>query len=205
MVIDHKYLVRLIIPAIVLFVFSCRSGRNVFEGIPQTNYYDSCDAFHDFGKMIKIGDPADKFMISLPYDWDIREHYTDTLYSIVAANFMSIPIDLKDRMSFLVSGYKTDKDLETYYIGELKQMKKDPNINIEETGHAMIMERKSFWIKFNQLIGDHTAFSLVVYIKKQEQDEVYLLQSMVFDFEKQDIKLCYMKQLVNSFEIVDDN
>jgi hypothetical protein len=144
-------------------------------------------------------------MVSLPYDWDIREHYSDTLYTIVAANFMSIPIPLEERMSFSVSGYVTDKDPGSYYLDEIRQLKRDRTVALEETGSTIIADLLCYWIKFTQKVDDHEAYNLVVYVKKPENKEVYILQSIVYSSEKHDLMLCYMKQLINSFEIVDDN
>ncbi len=186
------------------FASGCRSDKNVIDGIPVTNYYDSCYEFHDFGDLTKVGDPQDKFMIALPYSWDTRYHYTDTLYTIVAANFMSIPIDLDQRMSITASGYTTQKNLEKYYRDELKQLKKDKNIDVEETGSTLIDGLKSFWIKFVQHIDEHRAFNLVMYVKKEDSQDIYLIQSTVYDPVNYNEKLCYMKRLINSFEIEDD-
>jgi len=191
----------ILLPVICWIGHACVSDKNLIEGIPVTSYYDSCDAFTDFGELIKIGDPQDKFMISLPFSWDIREHYTDTLYTIVAANFMSIPIEFIDRMSFTVSGYNTDKTLDKYYHDELRQLKKDKSITVEETGPVNISDMNCFWVKFVQQVDELKAFSLVVYIMADKSGDIFLLQSTVYDANNYNDKLCYMKQLVNTFEI----
>ncbi|MCB0807598.1 MAG: hypothetical protein KDC05_17520 [Bacteroidales bacterium] len=188
---------------IVIFLFfGCRTDRPLTEGVPVTGYFDSCNIWFDFGKMITIGDPGNKFMISLPYDWDIREHYTDTLYTIVAANFMSIPIEMNKRMSITATGYSTDEDSEQYYRKELRQLKKDNSIDVEETGTTLIRGIKCFWLRFVQHVGENKAYNLVVYVKETHSNDIYLIQSTVYDPYQYKDKLCLMKPLIESFEIV---
>ena len=186
-----------------ILLFGCKTDRSVIEGVPLTGFYDSCAEYYDFGQMIKMGDPGDRFFISLPYSWDIREHYSDTLYGVFASNFMSIPIDTADRMSIVVSGYLTDEKLWNYYISELKQLKKDKKINVKETGSTEISGNDSFWIKFSQQLADQKVYNLVVYLKKEYSDEIYLIQSTVYDTQEYDKKFCYLKQVISSFEIVE--
>ncbi len=137
-------------------------------------------------------------MVTLPYDWDIRENYSDSVYGMQAGNFFSIPIDVDKRMFFMVSGYSTEFWLEDYYLNELKTLKKESNIELLETGKTHIDELESYWVKFSV---SQKVFHLVMYVKHPQLDDLYLLQASVYDPEEYDLKLCYMKQLFNSFEL----
>lgn len=201
MITKLKYANIILVIIVIIIAAKCDSDKNTIEGVPITEYYDSC-LFDDysFGDMSTMGDPYNKFMVSLPYDWDIRQVYTDSVFGIQAGNFLSIPIEVNRRMFFMVSGYSTEFSLEQYYLNELKTLKKESNVQLLETGKTIINELDSYWVKFS---SNEEVFHLVVYIKRPELQDLYLLQASVYNPEEHDIMLCYMKQLFDSFEITE--
>jgi len=175
MITKLKYINLLFLVLIVIVAAKCDNDTNDLKGVPVTDFYDSC-LFEDysFGQMFTIGDPNDKFMIRLPYDWDIRENYSDTVYGMQTGNFLSIPIEQEKRMSFMLSGYTTELSLEEYYLDEFKSLKKDDRINLEETGKTIINGVNAYWLKF---VSNEAVYHLVVYIKHPRLNDIYLLQA----------------------------
>ncbi len=78
-------------------------------------------------------------------------------------------------------------------------------MNVLEMG-TMNMENDTFyWIKFESSEGEHKIMNIVKYIKSEGTDELYLIQTTVYKSENYMDKLCYLKGLVDSFEMVDNN
>lgn len=197
-----KYLI--VIPAVLLLLASrCASSGDKIKGIPLTHFYDSCDLDAYFGEMITIGDPNERFFISLPYSWDIRESYTDNVYGMYASNFLSIPIEIKDRQAVMITGYETELSLEDYFLNELKDLKKDEAVELLEAGTVEIDDRNCNWLLFHNY-AEHPIYHVVVYTKKENSNEIYLLQSMTFDTENYRDRLCYLKRIIKSFDIEED-
>ncbi len=187
---------------IVITVSGCHS-RKTFEGIPVSESYNNCSDDSDFGDLITIGDPGNKFMITMPYSWDIQEVYSDTIYGIFGTNALDIDNDNSKLMSLSVSGYKTTDSLETYFRNEIKSMKKSAVFNLLETGIIEVNDQKSYWLAFEMKEDDVFIVSNVVYIKKPDVNEIYLLQTLVYksgDWEK---RICSLKTLVEAFEFVE--
>jgi hypothetical protein len=189
---------------ISVLLLSSRCDRsNKIDGIPVTQFYDTCDLWtSEFGQLVSVGDPEGRFIIKLPYNWDISESYSDTLYGIVAANFFTYPRPEKDRMSISVKGYRTDQPAVDYYQQELKALKKDKSYKVLETGTASISEMETYWLMFSTST-ESPVYNLVVYFRKENNEEVYIIQSSVYSSDNYLDKLCYMKQLIKTFEILD--
>ncbi len=197
--------ITLVIPVmLVLLAARCTHKGHTIKGIPVTHFYDSCETANVyFGDMITIGDPAERFFISLPYSWDIRESYTDSVYGIYASNFLSIPIEVENRLSVMITGYETDLSGDDYVLNEIRNLKKDDAVELMETGMVQIDDRDSHWLMFHNR-GEHLIYHLVVYVKNDDSNEIYLIQSMTFDTDNYRDKLCQLKRLVKTFDIEDD-
>ena len=183
----------------VITLNSCNFNKTI-EGIPVSESYNNCSDDSDFGDLITIGDPGNKFMITMPYSWDIQEVYSDTIYGIFGTNALDIDNDNSNLMSLSVSGYKTTDSLETYFRNEIKSMKKSAVFNLLETGIIEVNDQKSYWLAFEMKEEDVFIVSNVVYIKKPDANEIYLLQTLVYksgDYEK---RICALKGLVETFE-----
>lgn len=197
-----KYMV--LLPGILILIAArCTSSEDKIKGVPVTHTYDSCDIDVYFGEMITIGDPNERFFITLPYSWDIRRSFNDSVYAIYVANFLSIPIEIKDRLAVMISGYETTLSLEAYFLNELKNLKKDDAVELLETGTIQIDERTGPWLLFRNK-SEHQIYHAVVYLKKENSNEIYLLQSMTFDTGNYKERLCHLKQIIRSFEIEED-
>jgi len=199
MIIKFKYLNLLLLVFIIILAAKCDNNADSVLGIPITDYYDSCysDEYY-MGEMLSISDPNNKFFITLPYDWDLRENYSDTVYGLQCGNFMSIPIEQEKRMFLMLSGYNTELALEEYYLNELKILKKDGRIKLEETGKTMINGVDAYWVRF---VSNEAVYHLVVYIKHPNLNDVYLIQASVYHPDEYKLKLCYLKNYINSFEL----
>jgi hypothetical protein len=88
--------------------------------------------------------------------------------------------------------------LEKYYLNELKTLKANSKVELFETGKTFINGIESYWVKFS---SNEEVFHLVVYIKHPKSEDLYLLQGSVYYSEKYDVRLCYLKQIIDSFEI----
>lgn len=197
-----KYLLYFI--SLAFIAATCKDNQNKIEGIPLSDSYNQCsDEYFDFGDMITIGDPGDKFMIRLPYNWDIQETYSDTLYGIIASNTLEVRNDPKKFQLISVTGYQTEDSLLSYFKNELKVLKKDRNMRVLETGQINIEDATSYWVKFESMEAEHSIMSIVKYIKPVKEDEIYLIQSTVYKTENYMDKLCHLKRLVDSFEMVE--
>ncbi len=102
-------------------LYLVRTAHERIEGIPVSESYNQCsDEYYDFGDMITIGDPGDKFMIRLPYNWDIQETYSDTLYGIIASNALESLNEPQRFQLISVTGYQTKDPLLSYFKNEIK-------------------------------------------------------------------------------------
>jgi hypothetical protein len=168
-----------------------------------SEYFANCEPFkEDFGDLITIGDPNNRFMITLPYKWDIREFYTDTLYGIYASNSLDIIDQTTQYYSLSISGYQTNKTLENYYQNELVQLNDDPTIEVEETGTIAINEKPFPWVLF-KLNGEPALLNIVTFIKSEQKNSIYLIQISVEEDKKARDSLCNLKQFVCSFELIE--
>ncbi len=173
-----------------------------FEGIPVTETYNQCNEDFDFGELTTIGDPGNKFMITLPYSWDIQEVYSDTIYGIFGTNAPDIGDDNSKLMSLSVTGYQSSDSLEPYFRNEIRSMKKATGFKLLETGTISIFDQQCYWLSFEMKEEESTILSNVVYIKMPDTNEIYLLQTLVYksgDYQK---RICAMKGLVETFEFV---
>jgi hypothetical protein len=192
---------------ILVFILSfegCKHKGPEIAGVPFTQYYNNCPAIeYDFGETITIGDPNDKFMITLPYEWDIQETYTDTLYGMIVTN-STLSEDDPDAFLFLsVIGYQTADSLLTYFTKEVKTLQKDKTMKEFEAGKMDFGGRDSYWVKFESIQNDQTIVNVVKYIKAVNKNEIYLVQSSANKTGNFDEKICILKKLSDSFELVE--
>lgn len=186
---------------ILLTAFQCTSDTKLLEEIPESQFVDNCpDVYYDFGQTVYLGDPNDRFMIRLPYSWDIRESYTDSIYGLYASNFLSIPVEVRKRLGLSVSGYEIEKNLQEYVHDELIELIKDEHTKVMERGESMFAGIKNPWVLFEMQGG---IFNMVYYVKHPKKSEIYLIQAVSYDTLGYRNKMCQLKQLVNSFEIVE--
>lgn len=199
-----KNLIYLIV--FVLIAAKCTDQKNKIEGIPISDSYNNCDeAYIDYGDMITIGDPSDKFMIRLPYSWDIQESYSDTLYGIIASNRFEAGNDPEKFLMVSVTGYQTTDSLDEYFVKEIKTLKKDKSMTVLEVGKLEINEENTRWVKFETEESDFQIMNLVLYVKSESTEEIYLIQSSVYKSEDYDKILCQLKRFTDSFELVKDD
>lgn len=189
---------------LILMASRCDHSHSSFKEVPVTDYFDSCAVASviDFGDLITMGDPGDRFMISLPYSWDIRESYTDSLYGIFASNFLSIPRPIEERMSLGITGYISDNSLKEYYKNELNTLVNDKDTQVIETGVTLLNNEEAYWVKFNNSYKDQKIFQLVLYAKRQLSMEIYIVQATAYSAEIQNDILCNLKRLMVSLEWV---
>lgn len=199
----RRYLLITLTAIITMFTgFRCSNESSVFENIPESDFIENCpDEIYDFGDMVSVGDPNDRFMIQLPYDWDIRESYNDSLYGIYASNYFSIPIPKDQRLAVSITGYASEKEMDDYFKDELIELAKGKNINVIEKGQTMMMGNNFPWVLFEM---PPTVYNMVYYIKNQENNDYYLIQTASYDTINFRKKHCHLKQLINSFELVED-
>jgi hypothetical protein len=195
---------KLLLLFLILTTFNACHHKPEIAGVILSQYYNSCpEKEYDFGEMITIGDPSDKFMITLPYEWDIQETYNDTLYGMIATN---APLSEDNPDAFLllsVTGYKTSDSLLGYFTKEVTSLHKDKTMKVLEAGKMNYNDRDSFWLKFETIENGHTILNIVRYIKSEMTNEVYLIQSSVNKTGNYDEKICILKQLADSFELVE--
>ncbi|MCD4694926.1 MAG: hypothetical protein K8S16_01700 [Bacteroidales bacterium] len=188
-----------LVPVILFTGFQCTNEKKLLENIPESEFINNCpDVLYDFGETITIGDPDDRFMIRLPYNWDIRESYTDSLYGIYASNYLSIPIEVKERMALSVTGYRSEKELDEYVLDELLELIKGEGIRVLEKGKTMMIGSQFPWVLFEM---PKTVYNMVYYIKNPEKSDYYLIQAVSYDTVNYRTKMCHLKQLVKSFEL----
>ncbi|MBN1339434.1 MAG: hypothetical protein JXA03_08925 [Bacteroidales bacterium] len=194
----------IILTAVVtVAVNACNERKTRFEGIPVTGFYTSCNIVSDFGETITIGDPDNKFMMTFPYAWDISEIYSDTLYGIIAFQPPADTGQIHDYMSVSVFGYQSDLSLTGYTIQEIKNLKNDRYKKVKETGELEIKERKARWVWFEDRQDNPGLENIVVYIRNDAADEVFIIQSSVLKKKDSAAKLCELKNLVMTFEFID--
>lgn len=199
-----KYLTYLLV--FLLIAAKCTDQKNNIEGIPISDFYTNCDEeFIDYGDMITLGDPSDRFMIRFPYKWDIQESYSDTLYGMIASNRYEAGNDPEKFLLVSVTGYQSDDSLYAYFIKEIKNLKKDKTMKLHAVGQMEINEKPVYWIKFESIESDFQIMNLVQYIKSENTNEIYLIQSSVYKSEDHDKKLCELKRFTDSFELVENN
>ena len=199
--VTKKYLLIKLVATIIMFTgFQCSNETKLLENIPVSDFIDNCpDEIFDFGDMISVGDPNDRFFIQLPYSWDIRQTYSDSLYGVYTSNYFSIPIPVEDRLAISITGYASEKEMDEYFRDELIELNKGENINVIEKGQTMMMGDYYPWVLFEM---PPNVFNMVYYIKNHDNDEYYLIQTASYDTLNYRKKQCYLKQLVRTFELV---
>lgn len=191
---------------LVLIAAKCGDHKNKIEGIPVSDFYNNCEEeYIDYGDMITLGDPSDKFMIRLPYSWDIQENYSDTLYGIIASNRYEAGNDPEKFILVSVTGYQTTDSLFAYFKKELKTLKKDKSMKAIEVGQIELNEENTYWVKFESDQSGYKIMNIVQYVKSEEKNEIYLIQSSVYKSDNCKTQLCRLKRLTNSFELVYDD
>jgi len=184
---------------LVIAFYSC----NTIEGVKTTNYYDTCKAFNtDFGDLSTYQDPNRLFTIRLPYDWDVRESYSDTLYGIFAANLNESNSDITTLESFSAIGYSTIESLESYATKEIRNLKEDKGTKVKEAGKTIINGNNAIWILFKSEDQKTKKGNLVVYIKGVGNSQIFILQTSVYSSDNSKERLCNLKQLLNTFKIL---
>jgi hypothetical protein len=187
---------------LLILLVSCQN-RPELAGVPITDYYNRCpEKDYDFGETITIGDPNDKFMITLPYEWEIQETYSDTLYGMIADNSTIIGEDPLNFVMISVMGYQTQDSLFEYFRKEVADLKKDKTMKVLEAGKVDFNGTDSYWLKFETTEQEHTILNVVKYIKSATRNEIYLIQSSVNKTGNYDEKICILKKLADSFELV---
>ncbi len=183
----------------VIILNGCNFNKTI-EGIPVSDSYNQCSDDSDFGDLTTIGDPGNKFMITFPYSWDIQEVYSDTIYGIFGSNAYDIGNDNSKLLSLSVSGYKSEDSLAIYFRNEIRSMKKSSEFRLLETGNITIDYQPGFWLSFELEEGEKVIYSIIVYLKRPDTDEIFLLQTLTYksgDWEK---RICSLKTLVETFE-----
>jgi hypothetical protein len=104
---------------------------------------------------------------------------------------------------FSITGYKTSDSLLTYFSKEVAMLKKEKTMKVLEAGKMDFNGKDSFWIKFESSLGENTILNIVKYIKSYSKNEIYLLQSSVNKTGDFDGKICLLKRLADSFELVE--
>lgn len=198
--IDPKFKLAILLPFLLFTGFQCTNNSKLLEQVPSGDFVDSCpDVMYEFGEMVSVGDPSAKFLIRLPYSWDIRESYSDSLYGVFSSNFLSIPKPMAEQMAVSVSGYESDKTTEQYFRDEVIELVKASDTRVMERGTTMISGLNCPWVLFEMTDG---IYSMVYYVKNPERNDIYLIQTVSYDTVNYKVKMCYLKQLVNSFEVI---
>lgn len=199
-----KNLIYLIV--FILLAATCTDQKNKIEDIPISDFYSNCDEeYINYGDMITLGDPSDKFMIRLPYKWDIQESYSDTLYGIIATNHFEAANDPEKFLMVSVTGYQTGDSLYQYFLKELKTLKKDKTMKVHTVGQMELNEQNSWWVKFETEESDFQIMNLVQYVKSDKNNEIYIIQSTIFKSDDYDKQLCHLKRFTDSFELVEND
>ena len=186
----------------LLLIIANYSCKDTIEGIKVTNYYDACPAFNtDLGDLATYKDPNNLFSIRLPYSWDVRESYSDTLYGIFAANMIESSSDIEKLESISAIGYQTNDSLEIYAAKEIKGLQNEANIKIKEAGKTVINGNKVIWILFKSKTEQTEKGNLVVYLKSSGRNQIFLLQASVYSSDNYKERLCNLKQLLNTFKL----
>ena len=82
-------------------------------------------------------------------------------------------------------------------------MHKDKTMKVLEAGKMNYNDQDSYWLKFETIENGHIILNIVRYIKSEMNKEVYLIQSSVNKTGNFDEKICILKQLADSFELVE--
>lgn len=188
---------------ITLMAISCHKGAPELAGVPLTDYYNRCSIDeYNFGEMITIGDPNDKFMVTLPYEWEIQETYTDTLYGMIATNS---PLAANDPDNFLMisfTGYQTEDSLLNYFKKEIAALKNDKAMKVLEAGVMDFSGADSYWVKFENIQNSQPVMNVVKYLHAPIKGEIYMIHSAVSKSGNVDEKIAILKKLADSFELV---
>ncbi|MCD4746736.1 MAG: hypothetical protein K8R58_10600 [Bacteroidales bacterium] len=191
--------------AIVLILSACKDRKNRICNYKLSEYYNNCksEGYH-FNDLITFGDPNNKFMISVPYSWDIQENYFDSLYGIVAANNFEAMQNINLLQSISLTGYNSTDSLATYFKSEIKSIINDNKFEIIDLGRMDFKNKDSFWVLFETNEDYGKFINLVLYLKNYKTDEIYLIQTTVYKTKDYKKKICELKFIVNSFEIVEN-
>ena len=147
--------------------------------------------------MVSVADPNRRFVIRLPYSWDIRESYGDSLYGVFASNFLSVPIPVDQRLALSVTGYSLEGELEDYTRDEFLELINDDDSHVLERGSSTFAGQENPWLLFEMRPG---IYNMVYYLLEPGHKDIFLIQSVCYDTVNYKNRMCQLKQLVNSFE-----
>lgn len=195
--------IRIILAICTCFIlFGCRQQQEIFPGIPRSGYFDRCETDTDFGETIRIGDRSGKFLITLPYEWDIRHIYSDTLYGLIASDEFLTGRDPLRTSSISVSGYTSELPLYDYAAIEAGSLQQDATIRVIEGGRTGLTGTDGIWLLFEKREMGLSFANLVVYAGAELRPEVYIIQATVVNTENYRAQICKLSGLIRSFEIL---
>gem|GEM_PF-2564521 len=198
------------LPAILIIILlgalqGCHDRAEHIRGYRLSSFFDDCIADSaGFGEMITLGDPGERFLVRVPYAWDVQEIYEDTLYGIMAGNILESREDIRIMESLSVTAYSSASSLDEYFQDEIKTLKKERATRIVELGRTVISGRDARWIMFGSGGKEQSFMNLVAYVRNEKENEIYLLQSTVHRSGNYRGKLCRLKKLIASFEVTGD-
>jgi hypothetical protein len=200
-----KHLAAILLAVVLAGLQGCLDRGERIRGYRLSSFFDDCNADSaGFGEMITLGDPGERFLVRLPYAWDVQEVYEDTLYGIMAGNILEAREDIRVMESLSVTAYSSASSLDEYFRGEIGTLKKERGTRIVELGKTTLSGRNARWVMFRSGDKEQSFMNLVAYVRNDKENEIYLLQSTVHRSGNYRGKLCRLKELIASFEIMGD-
>lgn len=202
---ERKYQIPLLIlfVAVGLALGSC-SKKNRIAGYRVSEFPSLCrEEPKPYTGLTTIADPHELFQVKMPYMWDIQELYNDSVYGIIGANLEDAAADIRLLESFSVNGYRSPDSLTAYFIKEIEELKKSTQIRIQSLGTMEFAARDARWVLFETEEKTGVFYNMVIYVKKDNRDEIFLLQSTVYKTDDFMDRLCRIKTLFDTFKFLE--
>jgi hypothetical protein len=189
----------LIIKLALLLQVSC---NNTFEGYKlEGNFVKN---FHDDRlASVKYTEPSNMFSINIPYNWDIQEDFTDSIFGVLFMDTLNIADSYENFKSIAITKYTQNKNLEISFKKEISLLKNDANEIILRIGKEKIKTNQSYWMFTNSKFQDDAFYNLTYFLQGGNTQELFLLQATVYATEDYPSVLNELHKYLKTFDLKD--
>ncbi|MBN3034944.1 MAG: hypothetical protein JW861_05115 [Bacteroidales bacterium] len=156
-----------------------------------------------FGEVSIWTDPANRFIISIPASWSVREVFSDTIYGIMGVNYMESREDPARLLSLSVTGYHGEGSLADYFSREAAAIREDPASDLWETGWMPAGVDSIPWMLF-RMKGQPVPLVNWVVIRTNHAGEFYHIQATTAEGKDALIRICELSRLTQTFELLEE-
>lgn len=187
---------------LVLIISGCINTDRNIEGFVITNgRYKNCIEKMANPNFFYYRDSLEKFKIKLPRDWWLEKSETEDNYGITSVD--SSMLQNETRLIAVTVIPEINDNLFEYFSTEIKNMKNDSIMEIQEIGKHHIDSIESYWINY-KADEELKTNGILNYLKDNQSNRVFIIHSVAFGENEIDNRLCHLQNLVMTFRLYDE-